>query len=590
MGTDQRGVVRLTRKEIRRHFTNYLLIKWKWLNLPKPTDIQNEIAEWYQHGPDRKQIQGFRGVAKSWIVCSYCEWMWDQDPDYRIIVLSGNGPKANEISVFIKRCIEEFPYLSHLCPPNLNKAIWGNERFFVHGANIQMAPSLKSVGITGNFTGSRANEIIADDIEIPSNSMTADMRDKLFKRSTEMESVIVPEGGKITLLGTPQTEETIYKRYEEKGYTVRRWPARVPDRDKLAAYGSTLSPLIRQMVDQELYGNPTEPTRFTDYVLAQKEVCMGSSEFALQFMLDTSLADADRYPLKLKDLVVTSLDNTKAPISMAWAATPDTQVKELTNIGFTGDRFHRPVFVDKEWAPYESTIMTVDPSGRGPDEVGYCVMSQLMGRLILRDFGGLKGGFEEQTLEQLALKAKEHSVNLVLLESNFGDGMFLKLLQPIMQRYHKCRLEEERVTGQKERRIISALEPVLNQHRLVVDYGAVARDIKRVTDSSKEGDCWYSGLYQLTRITKEKGACKHDDVLDAISAAVRYFTDAMARDTEESKEQYLMNQRDEEIQEWLRGAMSFPSGKPAMDLQRLRQHGRALGLRSLRFNDPLAKR
>ena len=40
------------------------------------------------------------------------------------------------------------------------------------------APSVKSVGITGQLTGSRADLMILDDIEVPGNSLTELMREK----------------------------------------------------------------------------------------------------------------------------------------------------------------------------------------------------------------------------------------------------------------------------------------------------------------------------------------------------------------------------------------------------------------------------
>ena len=49
------------------------------------------------------------------------------------------------------------------------------------------APSVKSVGITGQLTGSRADLMILDDVEVPGNSMTELMREKLLQLCTEAE-------------------------------------------------------------------------------------------------------------------------------------------------------------------------------------------------------------------------------------------------------------------------------------------------------------------------------------------------------------------------------------------------------------------
>jgi len=546
----------LTFEDIKRHFTNYLLVKWRWLGLPKPTEIQNEIAEYYQNGPDRKIIEGFRGIGKSWEVCSYCEWKWLNDRDYRFMLVSGSQDMADEKSMFIKRCIEQFDILASLrWPSSAQTDLWTNVKFNVFGAAPSVAPSLKSIGITGQLTGSRANEIIPDDVEIPSNSATADQRDKLFKRVGEFVDIIVP-GGKITFLGTPQTEESVYNRLEaERGYIRRMWPARVPEENKIVFYGNSLSPMITKMAEERRFGEPTEPTRFDHFELTKKEAGKGRTEFLLQFMLDTTMSDQERYPLKLKDLIVMGTTSERAPVNVAWACTPELQIKELPQVGFSGDRFYRPLFIDKEWAPFESGTLFIDPSGRGKDELGWCIIKTLHGRLFCMDFGGLKGGYEDKNLAFLAQKAKDYKVNLILLEDNFGDGMFTKLLSQFIRSIYPCRVEEIHSTGQKEKRIIAALEPVLNQHRLIIDQSAIIRDLKELGD-----DPWYSLMYQMSRLTKERNSCGHDDRLDALALGVKYYVDIMGRNTDAALEQYKENQMDEAIQWFLKDAMSFGDG------------------------------
>ena len=48
-----------------RDFRNFLFVVWKHLNLPNPTDLQYDIAEFMQHGPKRSVVMAFRGVGKS---------------------------------------------------------------------------------------------------------------------------------------------------------------------------------------------------------------------------------------------------------------------------------------------------------------------------------------------------------------------------------------------------------------------------------------------------------------------------------------------------------------------------------------------
>ena len=51
--------------------------------------------------------------------------------------------------------------------------------------------------------------------------------------------------------------------------------------------------------DDTIVGEPTDPARFSDFDLLEREASYGRLGFALQFMLDTRLSDAERYPLKV---------------------------------------------------------------------------------------------------------------------------------------------------------------------------------------------------------------------------------------------------------------------------------------------------
>ena len=77
--------------------------------------------------------------------------------------------------------------------------------------------------------------------------------------------------------------------------------------------------------------------------------------------------------------------------------------------------------------PYSGSVLSIDPSGRGKDETGYAVVKMLNGQLYVPDAGGIKGGYDEKTLKQLVAIAKDNKVNKVVIESNFGDGMFCLL-------------------------------------------------------------------------------------------------------------------------------------------------------------------
>jgi hypothetical protein len=533
-------------------FKNFLWFVWKHLNLPDPTPVQYEVADYLQGKERRSIIQGFRGVGKSWITSAFVVWRLLRNPQEKILVVSASKQRADDFSTFTLRLIKELPITKHLIPkPDQRES---KVAFDVAPAGNAHAPSVTSKGITSQLTGGRATLIIADDIEVAQNSVTQDMREKLLKAVSEFEAILVPEGDtQITYLGTPQTEESVYNKLREKGYACRIWSARYPENPDV--YNGALAPRFVEALakDPSLVGQPTDPQRFSDTDLLARELGYGRSGFSLQFMLDTSLSDAERYPLKLSDLIVTSVGD-KAPVSLTWAGSPKTQIHDIPLIGFASDRWHSPVFIDPQWADYEGTVLTIDPSGRGNDELAYAVTSTLHGKIFLRDASGLKGGYGKENLEALANLAKQYKVNCIEVESNFGDGMFTELLKPVLQNIYPCTVEEVRHNTQKERRIIDTLEPVMNQHRLVVDESLVRRDVSFALKDKK--NLHYSLFYQLTRLTNERGALKHDDRLDAVAMAVAYWTRAMARDEERSLDRHKEKLLDKELKDFMKGARS----------------------------------
>ncbi|MCK4260073.1 MAG: phage terminase large subunit [Halanaerobiales bacterium] len=194
-------------KQLQSDFRNFLYVIWKHLGLPEPTKVQYEIAWYLQFGPKRKIIEAFRGVGKSWITSAYVLWRLFRDPNYKALVVSASKTRSTDFNTFTKRLIREVPILQHLQPSSGQRD--SMVAFDVAPAKAAHAPSVKSVGIFGQLTSSRAVEIIADDVEVPGNSTTQDMRDKLIKTCMEFEAIILPEIGQITYLGTPQTEENL---------------------------------------------------------------------------------------------------------------------------------------------------------------------------------------------------------------------------------------------------------------------------------------------------------------------------------------------------------------------------------------------
>ena len=541
---------------LRDDFKIFLQALWNQLDLPSPTRAQYAIADYLQHGPKRLQIQAFRGVGKSWITGAFVLWTLFKDNEKKIMIISASKERADNMSIFLQKLIIETPWLSHMQPKS-DSARWSRISFDINCPPHQ-APSVKSVGITGQLTGSRADLMILDDIEVPGNSMTEMMREKLLQLCTEAESILTPkEDSRIMYLGTPQTVFTIYRKLAERNYRPFVWPARVPR--KLSSYEGLIAPQLQETIDNGAEPwSVTDPDRFDHEDLVEREASMGRSNFMLQFMLDTSLSDAEKFPLKMADLVITSVNPKSAPDSVIWCSDPKNVIKDLPTVGLPGDYFYTPMQLQGEWGDYNETICSVDPSGRGSDETAAAFISQRNGFLYLHEVRAYRDGYSDNTLLDILKGCKKFNVTKLVIETNFGDGIVGELFKKHLQQLKLgIDVEEVRANVRKEDRIIDALEPVMNQHRLVVDRGVVEWDFKSNPDEAPEKRLLYMLFYQMSRMCRERGAIRHDDRLDALAQGVKYFTDAMGI----SAQEVIKERKREEWQDMLTAFLDDPESE-----------------------------
>jgi len=535
---------------LREDFKVFLQALWNQLELPSPTRAQYSIADYLQHGPKRLQIQAFRGVGKSWITGAFVLWTLFNNNEKKIMIISASKERADNMSIFLQKLLIETPWLSHMRPRD-DASRWSRISFDINCPPHQ-APSVKSVGITGQLTGSRADLMILDDIEVPGNSMTEMMREKLLQLCTEAESILTPKpDSRIMYLGTPQTTFTIYNKLAERNYRPFVWPSRYP-RD-LANYKGLLAPQLQEDIERGAdKWEVTDPDRFSDDDLLEREAAMGRSNFMLQFMLDTSLSDAEKFPLKFQDLIVTAVNPTQAPDSVVWCSDPRNVLKELPTVGLPGDYFYSPMQLQGEWTPYTETICSIDPSGRGTDETAATYISQKNGFLYVHEIRAYRDGYSDNTLLDILRGCKRYNVSKLLIETNFGDGIIAELFKKHLQQTKQAiDVEEVRANVRKEDRIIDSLEPVMNQHRLIIDRGLVEWDYNSNKDAPPEERILYMLFYQMSRMCREKGAIKHDDRLDSLAQGVKYFTDALSISAHETVKLRKQEDWQDMLDSWL---------------------------------------
>lgn len=548
------------------NFCTYIL---RELQLARtPTKQQLGILHYLEHGPDRQIVTAYRGCGKSTLTGIYALWRLRQDPfREKILLVGATADKAIEISNWMLRLVRDVDVLNCLAPETDGRG--SVQAWDVGPAVVDQSPSVRAVGILSpSLTGKRCTCAIADDIETLSNSITFLKQERLAAAITELEAIRKPEvAGELPkrtiFLGTPHLESSLYLRMRrERNYQQRFWPARYPDPqtdDEWTCYEGCLDPLIAAEVEENplIKGEPTDPERFDHEELLARELSMTRASVQLQFQLNCQLSTLDRYPIRLGDLIVQDLDGKALPEVISWASGPDQRIQELVSVGLGSDRFYHRPMLTQGWIPQDETwrcVLAIDPSGRGQDEMAWAVLAELNGNFFLLESDGTTQGYSEEALKLLALRAERWKVSQVVIEANFGDGMFGALLAPVLNRVHPCSIEEVKVSQQKERRIVDTLAPVIQQHRLVVSSELIRQDYRTAERDQDKGH-QRSLMYQLSRITTERGALLHDDRIDALSLAVRFFTEAAAQD-QQRQQQF----RQQELMDWAVQAFLDESG------------------------------
>lgn len=572
--TDKQEPAPLSAEErIKKDFRLFLVLVWRHLGLPDPTPAQLAIAQYLQHGPQRKIIMAFRGAAKSWITYAYCIWVLYCDPQKQILLVSGAQKLAIAGTQFCLSLIRDMPLLRHLAPtPHQRQSALA---FDVGPATPKPSPSFHASGIGGQIVGFRADEIIGDDVETQTNSLTVTMREKVSEGVKEFDSILKP-GGRVTFLGTPHDVDSLYpKLYSKRGYSCFVLPVIFPSQEEMRVYGDRLAPYIVDKLQKnpKLVGTSVEPTRFSMDDLTKRRMSLGNSEFALQFLLDTSQTDADRFPLKLRDLIVMSLDPKRGPEALVWTNDPAYRMAYLPVMGFEGDYYYRPIPFGEDgkavtYSPYSRTVGFIDPSGMGKDEMSMVIGGELNGRVFVLKVYATTNGYGEETLRTIARLCVTYGISELHCEWNYGGGMFAALLKPYITeawRKHNAALKKSNPRAEeggtalvdvkssnkafKEQRIVQVLEPVTQQHRLVIAEELVQSDYDDLKKLEGEDTRHvYSLFYQYCHLTRERQSLVHDDRLEALAGLCAAFGEQIGVNPEGiflSKEE---ERREEELQ------------------------------------------
>ncbi len=538
-------------------FRNFLTKTWRSLGFTDPSLLQMDMAEWMQYGGDRIVTMAFRGAAKTYIAIPFCLWCLYRDNQLKVLNTSATGRFSSSNAAFAWKMVSTFDWLSHMRPSNDQKQ--SALEFDVAGARPSKDASFSSEGIFGQLTGRRADVILADDVEVPNTSSTEGAREDLRTRIREFSAIIKP-GGKILFLGTAQHEETVYLEREAAGFSIRIWPILYPGtdakgNDESLRYGHRLAPSIAKAVRDNpmLAHTSTEPGRFDEADIAQRQMEWGNTEFDRQFRMFLDAGKSTDRPLRLRDLMVMDIappseaSPLKLPAVTQWLTLKDQLVGGIQVDGLTGDSsLYAPVIPTNDqvggpvWVQPDSVFMWVDPSGKGEDETCWTISAMLRGKVFVLWQGADLRGTSAPVLERIAKDAKTWGVNKIEIESNFGQEMMGNLLQPLLKDIgHPCSVEAVPAGRmQKEVRIISALEPVMTTHRLILNAEILRQDFNiaypEIEDAKRR---FYRLTYQLTRLTRTKDCIAKDDRVESIARAVGYYSEALRKSTKDAEQQ-----------------------------------------------------
>lgn len=448
-------------------FTKFLSV-WNKIQGQSTPFVHFRIADWleqaWHNGNRRLLLMAFRSCGKSTIVGLFAGWLLYSNPNLRIMVLAADMLLARKMVRNVKRIIERHPLTFGLKPAKLDQ--WGSDRFTVRRKLELRDPSMLARGITANMTGSRADVIICDDVEVPRTSETADKRIELRERLSEIDFVLTP-GGIQLYAGTPHSWFTIY--------------AKEP-RTEIGETQPFLDGFSRLTVPVVENGVSAWPDRFALEEIDSIRRRSGPNRFSSQMLLQpVNIAEGRLDP----SLMVRYSD----PLHMS---------DELNGL-YIGDR--RMVSATAWWDP---------AFGRGDSSVLATVFTDEDGVRYLHDLLYMRRGELPEEVDEarrqsrlVVKRAKKFYLPLIALETN-GLGQFLPgiLRHELASARAGCAVLERTSRQAKDMRILEAFDVVLAARMLHV----------------------HDSVYKTPFLTEMQewrpGAKGHDDGLDAVAGAL----------------------------------------------------------------------
>ena len=513
-----------------------------------------------------------RSQSKSTLAACVCVYYLIFNPHYRVAVCMPTRDLAKALIRLVIQTFQILPELAETFLPDPRAGDRDNtEEWDIHHSlkGVDKSPSVGAVSLLGSLQGRRMDIALVDDLEQDKLSRTAEMRELLLAKATDLHAICL---GRMIFLGTPQTENSIYFTMSERGASTYVWPGRYPTPAEIPFYRGTLAPDILEAIQKDPSlqrgggvsgerGQVTCPEYLTEKIHRDMELAGGPAWYELQYMLNVTKSANSAKALKTRDVIVVEHAQT-FPVRMDKGMGPSFIHKHLS-----GGKHHElslpSSFSEERKAPIIRAY--VDPAAGGSvsgDRTAFSVVGLVAGNIVLLSYGSFPGGYDKQGLYKLAEALCPHKPVSITIEKNMGYGAFKEVFQPILleiaeKHSFKPGVEDDMVRGQKELRIIETLAPVMARGSLWVTSQALSEEDKYMEGIPSGKTAAYSLWQQISGITRERGCLSHDDLLDSLAGAVNLFREELALDGEKIKASIQKNAHKQMTKEML----DFLSGK-----------------------------
>lgn len=436
--------------------------------------LHRTMADWLNErwtvGDRRLLLMVFRDAGKSTLAALFCAWILARNPNLRILILAAEHHLACKMARNVRKILEILPLARDLLPGRSDQ--WASDQFTIQRDLVQRDPSVLARGISGNITGTRADVIICDDVEVPNTSDTPAKREILRQRLRELSFILTP-GGTQLFIGTPHNYYSLYSGEPR------------PEIGEDEPFLADFSRLVLPIFDEE--GQSRWPERFTDDAIDTMRLQSGPNKFKSQMLLQPAhLADTRLNP----DLLSTYREEIKTVLANG---------RQLLSIGES-----QMVSSQCWWDP------AFGHAKLGDSSVVAVVFQNAQGHYWLHnieyiDLAELQSDDDEASAScrRVAAFVERNFQTTISIETN-GIGRFLPaLLRKELRRVGIMASVREHVsTRSKVSRILEAFDPILSAQTLHVH--------ERVMNS---------GFVQEMRDWLPNRLCR-DDGLDAVSACV----------------------------------------------------------------------